>query len=242
MDRENPFLKPRQLEVLRHRLDGEMEAPKGHDDYRVWSYLRERLPAVVKDFVEAAARQAETFGRWEERSRRHEAEGDPRSVEEYVDAVKRVATPPAPGEPLVERLIVWLMEGLPRARRRTLLVHLTWRQDWPDPPRRVTPSVGRPSDLADVGRAVGRGHGGRWLAWWALLDAVEAKPRKTDLLRRAPSGSRSAVGEALDRLRADGLVEFYEESEGPGRPPIRVRLTEKGRWLRDRWRALEVAD
>ncbi len=227
------LLTDRQVDTLEGRLRGE------RGDSRVWNYLRSRLPDVLEGFVEEVTRRAEVLGEWEERERRKRAEGDPRSLEELLEAVKRVAEQPSPGEPLVERLVVRLLEGRPRARRRFLLDQLDF-MDWPDPPRRAS-GMGLPADLKDVSRAFLRDHGGRLLRVWTVLEAVEEDPGKTELLRRASKGRRATLGELLDRLRGDGLVETHlKRKDGPGRPPVHIRLTEKGRSLLKRWRAIEI--
>ncbi len=225
------FLTDRQVETLKGRLDGERE------DGRIWNYLEGRLPALVEGFVEEAARRAEVLGEWEERERQERAEGDPQTGEEFLAAWKRVTEPPPPGEPLVERQVVRLLEGLPPARRRFFLDELGF-WEWHDPPRRVASGMGLPSELGDVSRAFLRGRGGRFLQALTILEAAEGDPGKTELLRRAPKG---ALGEVLDRFRNDGLIEFHEKrGEGPGRPPVHVRLTEKGRSQLRRWRAIEI--
>ena len=187
------FLTDRQVKTLKGRLKGERK------DGRIWNYLEDRLPALAKGFVEEAARQAEVLGEWEERERRKRAEGDPQSGEEFLEAWKRVAKPPAPGEPLVERQVVRLLEGLPPAQRRLFLDQLDlW--DWPDPPR-VVSGVGLPADLNDVSRAFLRGHGGRLLRVWTVLEAVEGDPGQTELLRRVPKGKRPIRYQLVARPR-----------------------------------------
>ncbi|MEE9237183.1 MAG: hypothetical protein V3U52_05290 [Thermoplasmata archaeon] len=253
------FLTDRQVEVLERRLNGERV------DSRVWNYLKGRLPDLLEGIVEEMAQQTRAMEAWEEpQLRREAAQAEKerlleelgrlpgpsllfrwleRPEEVWGDLMMARARGQVPlGRRLTERLVVHHLEGLPPGRRRSLLDELEFRA-WPDPPPRIVSHAGLPADLGDMGRAFLRGHGGRLLRDWTVLEAVGEDPRKAELQQRAPKAGRAALGELLDRFQGNGLVEFHEhKGESPGRPPIHVRLTERGRRLLRRFSRVQLAD